>query len=103
MSDFYSRKPVAMWRIVFYGILAAGGVAAVGYFTNDRGLYIAAAFCGGFIGGFWFFFCYVRAKVKPIPGEIGQPARYPAWVRWMFIIGLVASAALKLWDIMHKK
>ena len=27
MSDFYSRRPVATWRIVFYGILAAAGVA----------------------------------------------------------------------------
>ena len=103
MSDFYTRKPVPMGRIVFYGFLAAAAVAALGYFQHDPKLYIFAIIAGLFIGGFGFAASWTRANVKPIPGEAGQPVRYPAWVRWMFIIGLTASAALKLWDILQKK
>jgi hypothetical protein len=101
MDNFY--KSVSLKRVVFYGFLAAAGVAAIGYLTNDPGLYIAAAFAGVAIGGFGFILCWSRDHIKPIPGEKGQPARFPRWVYWMFYGGLAVSAALKFWDIMHKK
>jgi len=103
MSDFYTRKPVAIWHIIFYGILAAAGVVAVGYFENDQRLYIAAAFCGVFIGGLGFVLSWARANIKPIQTEPGQPKRYPQWVYWMFWGGLWASIALKAWDVLYKK
>ena len=103
MSDFYSRKPVGTWRIVFYGILAAAGVAAVGYFQHDPQLYIFAGIAGAFIGGFGFLLSWARANVKPVEGVPGQPKRYPRWIYWMLYGGLAVSAALKLWDITHKK
>jgi hypothetical protein len=103
MTDFYTHEPVAMSRIVFYGILAAAGVAVVGYLNNDHRLYIAAVFCGVFIGGFGFVLSWTRANVKPVETELGQPKRFPRWVYWMFWIGLFASTALRLWQILHKK
>ena len=103
MSDFYSRKPVATWRIVFYGILAAAGVAAVGYFEGDHRLYYFAAFAGAMIGGFGFLLSWTRSNVKAVSAGPGQPARFPRWFYWMFYGGLAVSSALKLWDIMHKK
>jgi H+/Cl- antiporter ClcA len=103
VSDFYTRNPVAMWRIVFYGILAAVGVAAIGYFQHDHRLYFAAAFCGVVIGGFGFVLSWTRASVKLIQTEPGQPKRFPRWVYWMFWMGLLASAALSLWDILRNK
>ena len=92
-----------MWRIVSYGILAAAGVATVGYFQNDYRLYIFAAVCGVFIGGFGFALSWGRANVKPIETEPGHAKRYPRWVYWMFWMGLFASGALRLWGILHKK
>jgi hypothetical protein len=80
MNDFYSRKPVAPWRIIFYGILAAAAVAAVGYFQNDHRLYFFAAFCGIFIGGLGFLLSWTRANIKPVQTGPGQPRRYPSWV-----------------------
>jgi hypothetical protein len=103
MSDFFTRKPVAMWRIVSYGVLAAGCIAALGYYQNDHKLYYAAAICGVIIGGFGFLLSWTRANVKPIPTEPGLPLRFPRWVYWVFWIGLLMSTALKLWDISHKK
>jgi len=103
MSGFYTRKPVAIWRIVSYGILAAAGVAAVGYFQNDHRLYIAAAVCGVVIGGFGFVLSWGRANIKPIQIVPGQPKRYQRWVYWIFWVGLAGSSALKLWDIFHRK
>jgi hypothetical protein len=103
MSDFYTHEPVPMWHIVFYGILAAAGVAAVGYFESDHRLYIAAAFCGVFIGGFGFLLSWMRANVKPVEAGPGQTKRFPRWVYWMFWIGLFTSTALRLWDLLHKK
>jgi hypothetical protein len=43
---------VPTWRIVFYGLLAAAGVAGVGYLEHQRDLYVFAIFAGVFIGGF---------------------------------------------------
>jgi hypothetical protein len=94
---------VPMARIVFYGILAAAGVAAIGYLQNDYRLYIAAAFCGIFIGGFGFALSWTRANIKPVEVGLGQHKRYPRWVYWMFWIGLFVSTALRLWDLLHKK
>lgn len=102
MNDFYARKPVAMWRITGYGILAAVGVATVGYLQKDHRLYIAAAFFGIVIGGFGFVLNWSRAVIKPIEAAPGLPKRFPRWVYWMFWIGLSASAALKFWDISRK-
>jgi hypothetical protein len=101
MDKFY--KSVSIWRVAFYGLLAAGGVAAVGYFTNDHGLYFFAGFAGLAIAGFGFVLCWSRDHVKPVKAGPGQPARFPKWVYWMFYGGLAVSAALQLWDMMHKK
>ena len=103
MSDFYSREPVARWRIIFYGILAAAGIAALGYFQHDRGLYIFAGIAGAFICGFGILLSAARSGVKPVQAAPGQPARFPKWVYWMFYAGLGVSIALKLWDITYKK
>jgi Ni/Fe-hydrogenase subunit HybB-like protein len=103
MGDFYSRKPVAMWRIVFYGFLTAACLTALGYYQNDHKLYYAAGIFGVFIVGFGFVLSWMRANVKPIQTEPGQPKRFPRWVYWMFYGGLSVSIALKLWDVLHKR
>jgi Ni/Fe-hydrogenase subunit HybB-like protein len=103
MSDFFERKPVPTWRIVFYGILAAACIAALGYYQNDHSLYFAAAIFGVFIGGFGFVLSWARANVKPLPTEQGQPARFPGWVYWMLAIGLLAGTSLRLWNLLHKE
>jgi xanthine/uracil permease len=103
MSDFFTREPVPRWRLVAYGFLAAAGVAVLGYYEHDSRMYIAAAACGLVVGGFGFLLSWARANVRPIPGTNGQPAQFPAWVRWLFITGLIASLALKIWDIYQRK
>jgi hypothetical protein len=103
MSDFYSRKPVAKWRIVSYGILAAAGMAALGYFQHDHSLYFFAGIAGAFICGFGFFLSAVRASVKPVQVVPEQPARSREWVYWMFFGLLALNIALKLLGITHKK
>jgi hypothetical protein len=102
MSDFLERKPVPLWRIVCYGILAAVGVATIGYYNHDHRLYVFAIISGVFIGVFGFALSWTRANVRPIPGGEGRISRYPAWVRWLFIIGVLATAVGKLLDILHK-
>lgn len=102
MSDFYTRKPVPIWRISLYGVLAAAGVATIGYIQHDGRLYLMAIIAGAFIGGFGFWLSWTRANVKPVSGGSGQPARYPKWVYWMFYGGLAVSAALKVWDLARK-
>ena len=104
MSDFYTRKPVPKRRIVFYGFLTAASVAALGYFQQDPHLYIFAGIAGLFIGAFGFALSRTRANVKPLPGE-RTPAfsRFPTWVRWLFVIGVCATAVAVVLDITHKK
>jgi FtsH-binding integral membrane protein len=95
MTDFYTRKPIAVWRIVVYGLIAASGVALIGYLVNDYRLYIAAAFCGAFIAGFGYLCSWVRANRKP--------ERFPRWIFWLFWLALLTSTALKLWDLFYRK
>jgi hypothetical protein len=52
MNEFPEPKSVPTWRIVFYGLLAAAGVAGIGYWRHERALYVFAIFAGVFIGGF---------------------------------------------------
>lgn len=95
MSDFYTRKPIAVWRIVVYGLIAASGVAIIGYLVNDYRLYIAVAFCGVFIAGFGYLCSWVRTSRKP--------ERFPRWFFWLFWLALLTSTALKLWDLFYRK
>jgi ABC-type multidrug transport system fused ATPase/permease subunit len=104
MSDFYTRKPVPMGRIVFYGFLAAAAVVALGYFQHDPKLYIFAIIAGLFIGGFGFYASWIRANVRPNPGETYPPlSRFPAVVRWLIVIGVFAGIVATVLDILHKK
>jgi hypothetical protein len=53
MSSIFDRVPVPKWRIVLYGLIAAAGVASLGYLTHDPSFYVAAVPCGfviGFVG-----------------------------------------------------
>jgi hypothetical protein len=54
VNEFPEPKSVPTWRIVFYGLLAAAGVAAVGYWQHEPSLYVFAIFAGVVIGGFGF-------------------------------------------------
>jgi hypothetical protein len=103
MTDFYTRKPIAVWRIVVYGLVAASGVAIIGYLVNDYRLYIAAAFCGAFIAGFAYLCRWVRANMKPVETAPGQPKRFPRWIFWLFWLALLTTTALKLWDLFYRK
>jgi len=102
MSDFYSRKPTPVSHIVFYGALAAIGVALIGYFSHDEGLYIVAAICGFIVGGIGFIFSWIRSSVKSVPSAQGQSHRFPRWIYWVFWIALLSSSFVKIWLMMHK-
>ena len=52
------------WRIAFLGFLAAFGVAAIGYVTHERALYVFAVFAGALIGVFGFILSVVRASAQ---------------------------------------
>lgn len=52
MNGFPEPNSVSKWRIVFYGLLAAAGVAAIGYWQHEPALYVFAIFAGVFVGGF---------------------------------------------------
>jgi hypothetical protein len=103
MGEFFTRKPVPTWRLIAYGFLAAAGVAVLGVYEHDYRLYIAAVVCGVVIGAIGFGLSWARAHIVPIPGENGQPARYPRWVWWMLLAGLIGSSAVKLWDMFERK
>ena len=108
MSDFYTRKPVPMRRIVFYGFLAAAAVAALGYFQHDPKLYIFAIIAGVFIGGFGFCLSWMRANVRPNPGEVYPSLScFPAWLRWILVavvlIGFGSGIVATVLDILHKR
>jgi hypothetical protein len=62
MNDFPEPKRVPTWRIVFYGLLAAAGVAGIGYWQHDRNLYVFAFFAGICIGGFGFVLKLARTS-----------------------------------------
>ena len=103
MNDFYSRKPISSRRLVGYGFVAAVGVAALGFWVDDNLLYIAAPACGLVVGGFGFLLSWMPSHVRPVPGANGQAAHYPAWVWWIYVVGLLGSTALKIWDIHQRK
>lgn len=50
MNDFRKRKSVPAWRIVLYGLLAAGLLTGLGSILHDSGLYFAAGFAAVFVG-----------------------------------------------------
>lgn len=101
MSDLYTRKPVPIWRIVLYGILAATGVAALGYYQNDHRLYIAAVFCGVFIGGVGFLLSWAGSniKIEPIPGQPSPYATGDQVKKRLFILGIAAIAVFGIYRV----
>ena len=94
MSEFFERKSVPKWRLVFYGVLATGSIAATGFFLNDRTLMISAVFFGVVIAGFGFVLDTARTNTRPQGLKIG---------RWLIYAGLLVASALKLWDLLPKQ
>ncbi len=54
MNDLPKPKTVPGWRIICYSLLAAAGVAGIGYWQNDHALYLFAIFAGAAVGGLGF-------------------------------------------------
>lgn len=104
MSDFYTRRPVPVSRIVFYGFLAVAAVAALGYFQHDPKLYTFAPIAGLIVGGIGCLGNWTRANVRPIPGETYPPlSRFPAGGRWLIVIFVSAGIVATVLNILHKK
>jgi hypothetical protein len=64
MSGFFDRVHVPKWRIVSYAIVAAIGVATLGYLLHDHSYYFAAVPCGLFVGIWGFFADKIRTNPK---------------------------------------
>jgi hypothetical protein len=96
VNDIFERKPVPLWRLVSYGLLAAVGVALIGYLSHDRSWLIAipAIICGVVVTGFGFFLNVARTSSNPRRFE---------YARWLIAVGLALRMALTLWDILHQK
>ena len=96
MSEFYTRKPVPTWRLLIYGIIATGGVAALGYYQNDKRLYIFSAFCGAFVLAFGFVLSCLRSNGNQVFDRAIDPARSKKRV-WLLLAGaLLVSSTIKI-------
>lgn len=62
MNENSKQKSVPKWRIVFYGLLAAAGVAGIGYFSHEPALYVFAVLPAVLISGFGFL---LNSTVNP--------------------------------------
>ena len=86
---------VPAWRIVLWGVVAALGVIALGYFSSqqiDYRLFILAPFVGLLFSGFGFFLLW--------SGRSGWTARHR---RTLFMIYLLGQAALLAWALLALK
>jgi uncharacterized membrane protein HdeD (DUF308 family) len=94
-KDPMQRQTVPRWRLVIWGIVAVAGVAAMGWFLQDRILLIAAVFFGLAIAGFGILFNWMRTSQW-----LQANARTLLWLK---VVVIVANAALLLWDLLPKK
>jgi hypothetical protein len=65
MNEFIEGKPVPKWRLVFYGCLLAGVVAAFGVYQHNRNLLILAILLGIIIAGLGLVLNWSRIHKNP--------------------------------------
>jgi len=83
--NLFALSKVPTWRFVFWGVIAALGVALVGWWQHERTLFIAAPIAGAVIGAFGFFIQWSRSH-----SWILRP------LRWLVVISFLVWFAVEV-------
>ena len=91
MGKFVTTE-VPAWRIVFWGVVAALAVLALGYFSFDHidsRFFIVATCVGALFSGFGFFLLWSLRS--------GWAARH---LKLLFVIYIIGQTGLMVWAIL---
>lgn len=101
MSQFLKRGPIPKWRLLFWAAVAMAVVACFVPHEGHQALFWSCLLmCGGFIVGLGVCFNWENEAIRT-KSPAGQWLKKNAG--WLLAISLLASALLKLWDILHRR